>query len=79
MIITLTNIDSSIISEISYNQETNKLIVEYLKETKYEYSDVTESAFFDIMNADSKGKHINLIKNDYEYEKISDTKAEEVQ
>ena len=70
MIITLTNIDSSIISEVSYNQETKKLVIEYLGTNKYEYNDVPETTFFDIMNADSKGKQINIIKKEYDFVKL---------
>jgi len=72
MTITLTNIDSSIISEVSYTQTNKKLVIEYLSQTKYEYKDVPETIFFDILNSESKGKHINSIKNDYEYEKIEE-------
>jgi len=74
MIITLTDIDSSIISEVSYIQPTKKLVIEYLGQTKYEYKEVPESIFFEILNSESKGKYINNIKNDYEYEKIGETK-----
>ena len=70
MIITLTNIDSSIISEVSYNQETKKLGIEYLGTNKYEYDEVPETVFFDIMNAESKGKYINSIKDEYEFVKL---------
>ena len=70
MIITLTNIESSIISKVSYNQETKKLRVEYLGQSEYEYDDVPETVFFDIMNSESKGKYINSIKTEYEFTKL---------
>ena len=78
MIITLTNIETAIISEVYYNQENKKLVIEYLKQNKYEYNDVPESVFFEIMNAESKGKYINSIKNDYDYEKIGTTETKEI-
>mgnify|MGYP003659879722 CR=1 FL=1 len=70
MIINLTNIDSSIISEVIYNDSTEELVIEYLGANRYSYKDVPESEFFNIMNAESKGKQINLIKKEYECNKI---------
>ena len=72
MDITLTNIDSNLITEVKYNIETKSLFVEFLGTSKYEYKDVPETIFYSIIEAESKGKYINSIKNDYEYTKCDE-------
>ena len=74
MNIKLTNIDSKLITEVEYNQEKEMMIVEYLGYSSYEYKDVPESIFFELMNSESKGKFMNSIKGDYEFIKKDEGK-----
>lgn len=66
-----TPVTSSSISSIGY--ENNVLEIEFLdgKEV-YQYSQVPEQEYNELMNAESHGKYFNQnIKNKYQYEKIS--------
>lgn len=65
---TLIQVDSTNIKRAGY--ENNKLYVEY-DTGLYEYKDVPEALFTELMNAPSKGKFINSrIKYKYECMKV---------
>tara|TARA_R100000005_G_scaffold58479_1_gene29525 strand:+ start:830 stop:1093 length:264 start_codon:yes stop_codon:yes gene_type:complete len=73
MKVQITNIDSKIIHTFSYDYENRKMLLSFGGRdiySKYEYMDVPENVVIDFLQAESKGKYINSIKNDYEYEKV---------
>lgn len=47
-----TNIDS-----IGYDVQKSILVIRFLDESEYEYIDVPEYAYFDFLDAPSKGKY----------------------
>ena len=70
MKINITNIDSSIIKSVTYDYQKLELQIEFAGEAKYRYSDVGNHFVIDFLEAESKGKYINSIKNNYECEKV---------
>tara|TARA_S200002703_G_scaffold118216_2_gene103853 strand:- start:1758 stop:2015 length:258 start_codon:yes stop_codon:yes gene_type:complete len=70
MKIELTKNNSSIIEKVTYYTESKELIVEYAGNARYKYKDVPLGSIHDYIDAESKGKYINSIKNDYEVEKL---------
>ena len=72
MKIKITNIDSSIIKSFSYNYETKEMIISFSGYVSYLYKDVEPNVVLDFIAADSKGKYINSIKNEYEFEKVEE-------
>ena len=72
MKIQITNIDSTIIKNFTYNYETKEMIIGYAGFVSYLYKDVESKIVLDFIEAESKGKYINSIKTDYEYEKYEE-------
>jgi len=65
-------VNSSNIAAIGHSAERSVLEVEFLSGSIYEYYDVPECIYHDLMNADSKGKYLNefVKKAGYAYLKI---------
>ena len=62
-----------IISSLEYNYETKEMIIGYNGSVSYLYKDVEPNIVLDFIEADSKGKFINSIKSNYEFDKLEDT------
>ena len=63
--------DSSTIGKVVYNLQSNKLKVEFLNGSVYEYTNVDQNTFTELCNADSKGKFFNVnIKTKFQYSKL---------
>ena len=67
----LTNLDSSLLEEISFDNKDEVLEVKFLhSEAIYVYQNVDEKDFEELRNADSLGSHFaKNIRNGYEFEK----------
>ena len=66
-----TPVNSSNIAEIGYDPPTMTLEVAFKQGTAYQYFDVPETVYQELMRADSKGKFLNAnIKNSYRYTKL---------
>ena len=72
MKINITNIDSAIITSFEYNYETKEMTIGYKGFVSYLYKDVEPNIVLDFIEAESKGKYINSIKNDYEFDKLEE-------
>lgn len=66
-----TPIDSSNIVSIGYNEGSSTLEIEFHSGAVYQYFDVPESTFEELMGAGSHGRYFaNKIKNEYQYQKL---------
>jgi len=66
-----TKVKSSNIASIGYEIESKILEIEFNKGTLYEYYNVPEEEYKNIMNANSYGKYyIAKIKDNYSYNRI---------
>ena len=72
----LTNLDSSLLEEVSYDNKDEVLEVKFLhSEAIYVYQHVDERDFEEFRSADSLGSHFaKNIRNGYEFEKQDITK-----
>lgn len=68
---TITNIKSSNIKSIEYNEEIQTLTVEFQSGAKYAYSNVPKNVFARIFSADSIGRYVSEnIRNNYTYVRL---------
>lgn len=66
----LNEVVSSNIKGVGY--ENGTLLVEYLGGSRYEYENVPEELFNEMLKADSKGKFVNAsIKGKFNYKKVA--------
>lgn len=66
-----TDVDSSMLNSVGYDEKKKILKVEFNHGGIYEYYDVEKETFNDLMSADSLGRYfINNIKDDYDYSQI---------
>ena len=64
----LNEVVSSNIKSIGYGEGT--LVIEYLGSTQYEYYDVPQEVYDELVKAESKGRFVNQnIKGKYKYQK----------
>lgn len=64
-------VQSSNIAAIGYDSATETLEVEFIHSGIYEYRNVPDMIYDELMNASSHGSYLNReIKNIYPYEKI---------
>lgn len=64
-------VDSSNIATIGYDVDSETLEIEFLRGGVYQYFDVPEQVYEDIISADSAGKYLNSnVKGVYRYSKI---------
>jgi hypothetical protein len=69
---TITNITSSNIQTVEYNEDINTLIVEFKSGAKYAYSNVPKGVFDRMITASSVGSYLNEnIRNRYTYIRLS--------
>ena len=62
---------STDLAEIGYDSSSMTLEVLFLKGGLYQYFDVPESIFLELLQADSKGRFLNInIKNNYRYTRL---------
>jgi hypothetical protein len=67
-----TKVDSSNLASVGYDADNQILEIEFNHGGVYQYFDVPEDVYDDLMNADSHGKYfVANIKDDYEYQKMS--------
>lgn len=65
------SVESSNLASVGYNEEKQILEVEFKHGGVYQYFDVPENVYKELMNADSHGKYFSAnIRNDYEYQKL---------
>lgn len=65
------SVNSSSIASIGYDPTTMTLEVEFTTGFVYQYFDVPETEYRNLMAAESMGKHLNQqIKGNYRYSKI---------
>lgn len=66
-----TNVTSSNIKSIGYDDRTSTLEIEFLDYSVYQYFDVPQNIYKGIKEAPSHGKYLaNHIKGHYRYSKI---------
>jgi hypothetical protein len=66
-----THVESSNIESIGYDSKSQTLEIEFLNGTIYQYFDVPERVFEELMGADSQGRYLNAnIKGTYRYSKV---------
>lgn len=64
-------VQSSNIRSISYNPETEVLVVEYLSGSMYEYLKVPSHIYDGLVESESKGSFMNrMVKGTYGYVKL---------
>lgn len=65
------SVKSSNLASIGYDEENEILEVEFKNGGVYQYFDVPENVYDELMNADSHGVYFSSnIRNEYEFEKI---------
>lgn len=65
------HVESSNLASIGYDAENEILEIQFNHGGVYQYFDVPENVFEELMNADSHGVYFSAnIRNDYEYQKI---------
>jgi hypothetical protein len=65
------SVESSNLASVGYNEEKQILEVEFKHGGVYQYFDVPENVYKELMNADSHGKYFSAnIRHDYEYQKL---------
>jgi hypothetical protein len=64
-------VQSSTVAEVGYDPATMTLEVVFQNSTVYQYFDVPELVFQELIHADSVGRFLNAqIKNNYRYVKL---------
>ncbi len=64
-------VESSNLASIGYDSEKEILEIEFNHGGVYQYFDVPQSVYEELMNADSHGKYFSAnIRNDYNYVKL---------
>lgn len=65
------HVESSNIASIGYDSKSQTLEIEFLNGGIYQYFDVPQHIYEDLMNADSHGKYLAYqIKGKYRYSKV---------
>ena len=65
------SVESSNLASIGYDVENEILEVEFNHGGIYQYFDVPENVYEELMNADSHGSYfVHNIKGDYDYQKM---------
>jgi hypothetical protein len=63
---------SSVVAHIHYNRDRQILRITFVSGMVYEYLEVPEEAYQNLISSDSKGSYLNrFIKNRYDYKKIA--------
>lgn len=65
------SVESSNLASVGYDAENEILEVQFKHGGVYQYFDVPENVYEELMNADSHGVYFSdNIRNDYEYQKM---------
>lgn len=65
------HVDSSNIESIGYDSKSQTIEIEFLNGTIYQYFDVPQHIYEELINADSHGKYLAAnIKGHYRYSKV---------
>jgi len=65
------HVESSNIESIGYDSNSETLEIEFLNGSIYQYFDVPEHVYEELMSADSQGKYLAYqIKGKYRYSKV---------
>ena len=65
------SVESSNLASVGYDAENEILEIEFNHGGVYQYFDVPENVYEELMNADSHGVYFSAsIRNEYEYEKM---------
>lgn len=65
------SVESSNLASVGYDAENEILEVEFKHGGVYQYFDVPENVYDELMNADSHGVYFSAnIRNDYDYQKM---------
>jgi hypothetical protein len=68
----MTKHKSSCVNSYAYSKAEKKLTVYYTNYLSYDYSDVPESVYLGLIQADSKGQYLNAnVKGIYNYTKVT--------
>jgi hypothetical protein len=70
MEIRITKLDSSIIQSFAYDTTKHEMLIEFNGGSRYLYKNVNEVIVSEFIDAESKGKYINEIKKDYEFDRV---------
>lgn len=72
----LSTVESSMVQAIGYDPETRTLEVIFNNDTKYQYHDVPQEQYQELMNAESKGRYMHAhIIDKYACTRIEDTES----
>jgi len=67
----ITEIDSTNLRKLTYDTETEKLIVEFVKGASYEYEKVPHRIFTQMRMSESQGKFFKMnIEKTYKFKKL---------
>lgn len=67
----MTNVDSSNVEAVGYDEDSSTLQVEFKNGGTYQYFDVPENVFIGLRDAESVGRYlVSTIKGVYRYSKI---------
>ncbi len=67
----MTNVDSSNVESVGYDEDSSTLQVEFINGGMYQYFDVPEDVFIGLRDADSVGRYLSdRIKGTYRYSKV---------
>ena len=66
-----TQVESSNIAEIAFDEEKEALFVKFKNDTVYEYSEVPYYVFEEMLSADSVGSYFHKnVRSSYEFSKL---------
>lgn len=67
----MTNVNSSSVAAVGYDESSQTLQVEFNRGTTYQYFDVPEQIFEGLVQADSVGAYLNeQVKGIYRYTRV---------
>ena len=67
----MTHVESSNVKAVGYNKDSSTLQVEFKHGGTYQYFDVPENVFVELLNSDSVGGYLaSDIKGTYKYSKV---------
>ena len=67
----MTNVDSSNVASVGYDEDSSTLQVEFINGGRYQYFDVSEDVFVGLRDAESVGRYlVRTIKGVYRYSKV---------
>jgi hypothetical protein len=65
------NVDSSNVAAVGYEEDSQTLQVEFNNGSTYQYFDVPQAIFDDLLGASSVGQYLNkIVKGTYRYSRV---------